>query len=102
MRQFNSVVLVLSMLLLPVVLHAEHHGNQADEGDHLSMYRQYEGKWESLTKTTITSGEEPVEFETKGHWVQKDILAGGMIEVKGLGEMDGKPYEYMLHYGHDL
>lgn len=98
MRALTLSVFIFSIMALPASLQADEKDKDVDR---LAMYRVYHGKWESVTTTRVTSGEEPVEFETKGTWAQREILEGAMIEVKGVGEMDGKPYRYMLLYGYD-
>lgn len=102
MRRIGLLVLLFLVLAVPSVLHAEGHGKDADEVDRLAMYRPYAGKWESVTKTKVTGDEEPVEFENKGQWVQGEILAGAIIEMKGIEEMDGESYHYLWLYGYDL
>lgn len=101
MRVFSLIVLLLLLLVSPAVLYADNHAEELEEGDPLAMYRVYKGEWDSVTKTSIPTDEEPVEFETKGRWIHRDILGGAMIEVKGAAEMNGELYQYMLLYGYD-
>lgn len=93
---------MIGLFALPLVLHADGHDDELQAIDHMAMYRPYSGTWESVTKTTVSSEEEPVEFENKGQWVQREILDGAMIEMKGTEQMDGESYSYMWLYGYDM
>lgn len=98
--RYMIITVCAAVLLLPVtsIIYGQ---EEAGEVDKLAMYRVYSGEWDSVTKTKVVNGADKEEFETNGRWVQKDILDGAMIEVKGIGERDGEPYKYLLLYGYD-
>ena len=78
---------------------ADDHGDEMKPSERMAMYRAYSGKWDSVTTTTIVDAEETSEF--KGGWVQREILDGAMIEMKGYEHVDGETYNYLWLYGYD-
>lgn len=74
--------------------------DQPAQEDKLSMYRAYSGKWISVTKGKATDViEQP--YENVGHWEQRDILDGKMIEMRGKDGPEGEEFEYLWLYTYD-
>ena len=101
MRVIRLLFLLLFLVLVgPMVVQAGEPVGGEGEVDMLAMYRPYAGKWESVTKGKATDViEEP--YETKGPWVQRDILDGRVIEMRGSVEGIEQPYSYMWLYTYD-
>lgn len=71
------------------------------DDDKLSMYRPYEGKWTSVTKGKATEFvQEP--YEVTGPWVQRNILGGDIVEMRGKVETAEQGYSYHWYYMFDV
>ncbi|MEM6256743.1 MAG: DUF1579 family protein [Planctomycetota bacterium] len=78
---------------------ADAPADEVEQADYMAMYRSHSGTWESVTTTRLIEADETLVF--KGRWVQREILNGTMVEMKGYEEKEGETYEYMWLYGYD-